>query len=120
MQIEESAVAKLICICPTERDHRELAALSNGHSFLHHDYATSALEDLTARDGMPAVSIENPEREVQLILNRCHNDSLQGVITTDDYPGTTMASVVASELNLPGPRPQANLSECAKSNCYPA
>src|SRR5215831_6057963 len=76
MQKEEGAVAKLICICPTERDHRELAALSNGHMFLHHDYATSALEDLTARDGRPAVSIENPDREIESILNRCREEAL--------------------------------------------
>src|ERR1035438_1179518 len=39
-------MSKVICICPTLRDHRELAALANGHTFLHHDYA-SALEDLS-------------------------------------------------------------------------
>jgi hypothetical protein len=39
-------MSKVICICPTQRDHRELVALANGHTFLHHDYA-SALEDLS-------------------------------------------------------------------------
>ena len=41
-------MSKVICICPTHRDHRELAALASGHTFLHHDYA-SALEDLSGR-----------------------------------------------------------------------
>ena len=39
-------MSKVICICSTPRDHRELAALANVHTFLHHDYA-SALEDLS-------------------------------------------------------------------------
>jgi hypothetical protein len=33
-------MSKVICICPTSRDHRELAAPANGHTFLHHDYAS--------------------------------------------------------------------------------
>jgi biotin carboxylase len=31
------------------------------------------------------------------------------VVSTDDYPGSTMASVIAAELDLPGTAPQANL-----------
>src|SRR6266481_4626051 len=102
-------MSKVICICPTHRDHRELAALANGHTFLHHDYASSALEELSADECPGKVCISDPELEIDHILGRCRGENIQGVITTDDYPGTTVASIVAAELKLPGPRPQANL-----------
>ncbi len=96
-------MSKVICICPTLRDHRELAALANGHTFLHHDYASSALEDLSVDECPSKVSISDPEQEIETILRRCRAEHIQGVITTDDYPGTTVASIVAHELKLPNP-----------------
>jgi hypothetical protein len=101
-------MSKVICICPTHRDHRELAALASGHTSLHHDYA-SALEDLSVDECPSNVSVSDPEQEIETILRRCRAEHIQGVITTDDYPGTTVASVVAHELNLPSPKPEANL-----------
>jgi biotin carboxylase len=101
-------MSKVICICPTHRDHRELAALANGHTFLHHDYA-SAMEDLSVDECPSNVSISDPEQEIETILRRCRAEHIQGVITTDDYPGTTVASIVAHELKLPNPKPEASL-----------
>ena len=102
-------MSKVICICPTHRDHRELAALANGHTFLHHDYASSALEDLSVDECPSKMSISDPEQEIETILRRCRAERIQGVITTDDYPGTTVASIVAHELKLPNPKPEASL-----------
>src|SRR5260221_14665658 len=82
-------MSKIICICPTHRDHRELSALRNGHVFLHHDYASLGLEDLTANERTSEVFIDDPEPEIEVILKRCREEHVQGVITTDDYPGTT-------------------------------
>jgi hypothetical protein len=50
-------MSKVICICSTPRDHRELASLANMHTFLHHDYA-SALEDLSVDECPSNVSTE--------------------------------------------------------------
>ena len=99
-------MSKVICICSTHRDHRELAALANGHTFLHHDYA-SAMEDLSVDECPSNVSISDPEQEIETILRRCRAEHIQGVITTDDYPGTKVASIVAHELKLPNPKPEA-------------
>jgi hypothetical protein len=52
---------------------------------------------------------QRPGTGNRTILRRCRAEHIQGVITTDDYPGTTVASVVAHELNLPSPKPEANL-----------
>jgi hypothetical protein len=101
-------MSKVICICSTPRDHRELAALANMHTFLHHDYA-SALEDLSVDECPSNVSISDPEQEIETILRCCRAEHIQGVITTDDYPGTTVACIVAHELKLPNPKPEASL-----------
>ena len=62
-------MSKVICICSTPRDHRELAVLANMHSFLHHDYA-SALEDLSVDECPSNVSISDSEQEIETILRR--------------------------------------------------
>jgi hypothetical protein len=77
-------MSKAICICSTPRDHRELAALANMHTFLHHDYA-SALEDLSVDECPSNMSISDPEQEIETILRCCRAEHIQGVITTDDY-----------------------------------
>ena len=71
-------MSKVICICPTDRDHRELAALANGHTFLHHDYASSALEELSADECPGKVCISDPEQEIDRILGRCRGEYIQG------------------------------------------
>jgi biotin carboxylase len=100
---------KIICICPTQRDHRELSLLKNGHAFLYHDYGTEALEALTAADRQGEILLADPVQEIETILEHCRDEHVQGVISTDDYPGTTLASVVANSLNLAGPTPRSNL-----------
>jgi hypothetical protein len=60
-------MSKVICICSTHRDHRELAALANMHTF--HDYA-SALEDLSVDECPSNVSISDSEQEIETILRR--------------------------------------------------
>jgi hypothetical protein len=74
-------MSKVICICPTHRDHRELAALANGHTFPHHDYASSALEDLSVDERPSNVSIGDPEQEIETILRRCRAEHIQAANT---------------------------------------
>jgi biotin carboxylase len=102
-------MSNILCICPTPRDHRELAALQNGHLIINHDYATTELENLTAKDRPADVFIGDPEEEIEKILRRCGEEQVEAVITTDDYPGTTLASIVADQLGFPNPKPRANL-----------
>jgi len=73
-------MSKVICICSTPRHHRELAALANMHTFLHHDYA-SALEDLSVDEYPSELSINDPEQETETIPRRCRAKHIQGVIT---------------------------------------
>src|SRR5215470_17087933 len=97
-------MANILFICPTHRDYRELERL-NGRApvnFFFHDYASTALEDLTAREPVCSPGIPDPFQEFDRVLERCRREKVHGVVSTDDYPGSTMASLIAAELRLPG------------------
>jgi biotin carboxylase len=100
----------VMIICPTIRDHRELKRLGLAeHNLLSHDYATAELELLSAADQPSEIVIDDPEAEVERILQRCSREKVEAVASTDDYPGTTLASIVAERLNLPGVGTTPNL-----------
>ncbi|MGH7918103.1 MAG: ATP-grasp domain-containing protein, partial [Candidatus Binataceae bacterium] len=99
-----------MAVCPTLRDHRELRMVCGEQiAVLGHDYATSALEDLSASEPSAGVLIDPPEVEIERILQRCVSEHVQAIVSTDDYPGATIAAIVAKRLNLPGVSPEANL-----------
>jgi biotin carboxylase len=101
----------VMVLCPTHRDHRELARLlCPGTTYLFHDYAGPSLEDLiVGRAGAHDLAAD-PFAEVERILARTRGAKIDAVISTDDYPGSALAAVVAKELGLPGPEPLVNLT----------
>lgn len=99
-----------LLLCPTHRDDRELSIIGQpGLTFTRHDYASLALEELIGTTGQAAPPIKDPLEELERILNRVRGETLSGVISTDDYPGSTLAAAVAERLNLPGPTTATNL-----------
>lgn len=101
-------MSTILVLCPSHRDHRELPRLhSDGeHRFLFHDYATAELERMVAPSpSLPDVSA--PDDEIDQILATHVADA---VVSTDDYPGSALASIVAQRMGLPGTRPNANLT----------
>jgi biotin carboxylase len=104
------ATQTILVICPTHRDHRELPLLSPpGISYLFHDYASTSLEDLICRvDGAECLAAD-PLVEIDAILAKVADVKLAAVISTDDYPGSALAAVIAERLGLPGPSPEVML-----------
>ena len=111
LQARTVSMANVLFICPTHRDHRELARLNGRapHNYFFHDYASLALEDLTAGEPPSGEAIPDALQELERVLTRCDQEKIQAVASTDDYPGSTMASLVAAARRLPGTAPQANL-----------
>lgn len=100
----------LLVICPSHRDRRELERIApdSGLRLHFHDYASIELENLAA--ALPAETlIRLPSAEIADILRRFGRLKLAGVITTDDYPGSAMAAIVARHLGLPGISAAASL-----------
>lgn len=102
-------MALILCLCPSHRDRRELPRLADGHELLFHDYASLELEQLTVPGVAPQPPIREVDREVDAILDLCRKERVEAVVSTDDYPGSALASIVAQELCLPGPMARASL-----------
>lgn len=103
-------MSTFLVVCPSHRDHRELAllGLAREHSFIFHDYASAELEQLVWPAASPA-DIEEPDREIERILSAYRDAGIDGVLSTDDYPGSALASIVARRMELPGVAPSVNL-----------
>ena len=104
-------MSTILVVCATHRDRRELPTLvvTGQHRLLFHDYASLALEDLVADEPPEGISIDDPEVELERILTLCEKENVDVIISTDDYPGTTLASIAAERLGLRGVSPAANL-----------
>lgn len=107
---QEKAMDTYLVLCPTHRDHRELhAAAPEGTRFLFHDYASLILEDLVTITKGEAAELADPFDEAERILAWVRHEALTGVVSTDDYPGSALACLVARRLGLPTPDPATNL-----------
>ncbi len=101
----------VMVLCPTHRDHRELARLvRSGTTYLFHDYASTSLEELIGGRAGAQARAADPFDEVELILKKLRGVEIEAIVSTDDYPGSALAAVVAKALGLPGPEPLVNLT----------
>ena len=56
-----------------------------------------------------AFEIADIEQEIERIVSKYHGMGIDGVVSTDDYPGSTLASIVAERFGLRGVSPRADL-----------
>lgn len=103
-------MSNLLFICPSHRDHRELERLGayRQHRILFHDYASIQLEEIACGEDS-RLDVPDVHAELERILCAFGDADLDGVISTDDYPGSALASIVAQNLGLPGVSPKSNL-----------
>ena len=101
--------ATIIVACATHRDRRELPRLARQHRFVWHDYASDALEDIVASRPRGRIIPADPEAEIERLIGRARATNATAIISTDDYPGSTLAAAVAARLDWPGTLPHVNL-----------
>src|SRR6185312_709485 len=83
----------VLVVCPTHRDHRELPLLSPpGIKYLFPDYASTSLEDLICNIGGAESLAADPLDEIDCILAKVAGVKLSDVISSDDYPGSSLAA----------------------------
>jgi hypothetical protein len=100
----------VLVLCPTHRDHRELPRLERARTrYLFYDYASTSLEDLVGSREHQTLDIEDPLEELQRLLSVFGSTSIHAVVSTDDYPGSTLAAALSKSLELPGPNPATSL-----------
>ena len=103
-------MSAILVLCPSHRDHRELPLLypEREHRFFFHDYATEELERMVSPSPTPC-GVRHPDDEIEAIVAAYGGARIDAVISTDDYPGSALASIVAGRMGLPGAEPRANL-----------
>ncbi len=91
-----------IClVCPTMWDEAELPAIVAADHARVRTFGTDASEHPETFDADAFI-----EAAVAII----RAEGLEGVMATDDYPGSLVAAGIARELGLPGPSPEAVLT----------
>ena len=106
-----SAPCTVLVLCPAHRDHRELARLGRPDTtYLFHDYSGPSLEELIGEQVSADDLAADPCEEAERILAKISGLAIAAVVSTDDYPGSALAAVVAQELGLPGVLPLVNLT----------
>ncbi len=99
----------VLVLCPSQRDHREIARLKRApeYTFFFHDYDAS----IDNGESCPPfdLPLADPEPEIERIVNGYAGKGIAAVVSSDDYPGSALAAIVAERLGLPGPAPSVNL-----------
>ena len=104
------APREVLVVCSTFRDHRELRRLARpGFTYLFHDYASTSLEELIDGRAEGLDGVADPIAEIARIGAEVAGRDIEAIVSTDDYPGAALASVLAKELGLPGPNPKVSL-----------
>lgn len=103
-------MSNILFLCPTHRDHREIRALAldRRHSFFFHDYASLLLEDLVADEPPAGADVDDIGVEIRRLEERFAG-RVDAVVSSDDYPGSALASILARRFGLPGVAPAVNL-----------
>lgn len=100
----------ILVVCPSHRDHRELASIAEagGMRLRFHDYASIELEEMVAPRPrhVPLASVHD---EIERIVSAAVMAGVDAVVSTDDYPGSMLAAIVADRLGLHGTPVSANL-----------
>lgn len=105
------ALKTILVVCANYRDRRELALLQNteDYHFLYHDYASSELKKMLA-SRLGILPVRSVIDEVDRLVEYATTHGVTAVVSTDDYPGSTLAAMVARRLGLPGTLVSADLS----------
>jgi len=104
------AEGTVLVVSATHRDHRELKRLfPSGVDFRFHDCASTSVEELITGAKEPGARAADPDAEIDRILAGANGRKIGAVVSTDDYPGSALAAIVAKRLGLPGPDPRVVL-----------
>lgn len=101
---------RLLMVCASPRDRRELALLAKSENIeMHgHRYASDELEALVSAEPTHA-NIRDLRIEIDELFDFCARQRIGAVASTDDYPGSALAAIVARHFRLSGANPEANL-----------
>ncbi len=96
---------KILVIFPKNRDKQELAFFTNKYDIHFHDFDIETFRSFIYKQRFGKAI--DPAKIINEIKTYIIKNNIQGIFSTDDYPGSLFASIVAYELNLPAPKPMS-------------
>ena len=104
---------KILVICPTKRDRCELSSpqVIGDIAIEFHDYDETSFERVLARNYDGEFEKSNPALIINQLLEFCDNNAITGVLSSDDYPGSIYASIIAQNKKFIAPS-SAPILEC--------
>jgi hypothetical protein len=117
---------KILMLCPSKTDlyMAKKLSLDTEYEIYQHSYAADELRQLTQSSSFQA-DIAPITDEIQTLCKR-YGNKIDAIISTSDYPGSSLASIVAHHINLPAVNPHANLLcqhkylfRCTTSDAFP-
>lgn len=105
-------VPVILVLCAGFEDRREICRLGlhDEYKFLFHEYGTIEFEQMAGRANDTTTGLTTIETELARIESFYHGANISGVITTNDYPGALLASMLASRWKLLGTPALATLA----------
>ena len=107
----EALLKKILVLCPTRREYRDLAGLA-------HALGCEIVFDELCGDYFDRFLCKHPPLDlppidilgiIEATVHRYRNAGLSGVTSGVGYPGMSVASIIAGKLGLPGPSPASVL-----------
>ncbi len=100
---------RIMVICPTPRDERELARVS-GPAVVEGAACETFSRPLLDGDAAALHWVgRDPLADIEDLVQRCREGGIGAVVSTADYPGIVVAGLIAERLGLPATRLEATL-----------
>lgn len=102
----------IFVVCSTVRDRREMdkELFKQNYNIYFQDYDDSILDRIICGCMENPPESFSPSKTLNELLDFCRQHSVDGVVSSDDYPGVIFASIIANKLKLPGPSPETILT----------
>lgn len=98
----------VLVVCPAPRDVRELSLdhVKSGYNLIFHTYDNSLLERIICKGIGWMTEVFDPAAVIDEMLSICEREKIDGIVTSEDYPGSIFASIIAQQAGLPTPLPE--------------
>ena len=102
---------KILVVCPTARDKQELqlTGLAKKYDLFFQPYNDKVLEKIMCQSIGWISEQFDPKEVVDSLGSMCDTQKIDGVMSTEDYPGSIFSSIVAKHAGKLAPDPMAVL-----------
>lgn len=90
---------KVLTVCTTPRDRRELSydQVRGNYNIMHHEFDADLIDRIVSKGTQKLPRHLEPDYIIDEINGILRLDQFDGVIATDDYPGSLFASFIAQQ-----------------------